>query len=335
MFVNKRFNNVVVSVVIPNWNGKHLLEICLPSLKKQSFKDFEVIIVDNGSKDDSISFIESNFPNYKVISLPKNIGFAGAVNAGIKASKGKYVVLLNNDTEVDKNCLKFLVQAALKHPEAGMVAAKILNFYQRDLIDNTGDSVDSIGHSFTRGTGEKDGPKFNKAGYIFLVTGGGGLFKKELFNKVGLLDDSYFLYMEDVDLGFRAQLAGFKGWFEPRAKIYHVRMASSSKNMSLTECFCFRNMTMNIIKDYPRALILNNFNWLKIILVNINTFYYLTKRGYLWGALNAQWYVITHLGELLNKRKQIQQSKVVSDGYIIENVIPKKITFFGLLKDGF
>lgn len=314
-----------LSVVIPTWNGLELLKVCLPSLIKQTFKDFEVIIIDNGSGDDSVKYIQKNFPSFKIIKLPKNIGFAGAVNKGIKKALGKYIILLNNDTEVDKNCLKYLIEAADKHSGVGMVAAKIKNFYQRNIIDNAGDEIDVVGHSFTRGIGKKDNQKFNLPGYIFLVTGGGSLFKKEVFNKIGLFDEDYFLYMEDIDLSFRAQLAGFKAWYEPKAIIYHKRMTTSAKNMSFVEPACFRNMTMNIIKDYPLSLLLHNFNWIKIILVNLNTFKYLAGKGYLWGALKAELDVLKSLRCLLKKRKKIQSLKTVSDEYIIENVKERKL----------
>lgn len=314
-----------LSIVIPSWNGLELLKICLPSLIKQTFKDFEVIIVDNGSGDDSVKYIQKNFPSFKIIKLPKNIGFAGAVNRGIKKAFGKYIILLNNDTEIDKNCLEYLVKTADSHPEVGIVAAKIKNFYHRNIIDNAGDEIDIIGHSFTRGTGQKDGLKFNKPDYIFLVTGGGSLFKKEVFNKIGFFDEDYFLYMEDVDFCFRAQLAGFKAWYEPKAVIYHKRMSTSSKNMSFVEPECFRNMTMNIIKDYPLSLIFHKFNWLKIILVHLNTIKYLAGKNYLWQALKADWYILTNFKKLLEKRKKIQSLKIVSDEYIISNVKDKKL----------
>lgn len=314
-----------LSVVIPSWNGLELLKICLPSLIRQTFNNFEVIIADNGSIDDSVKYIKKNFPLFKVIQLSKNLGFAGAVNKGIKKALGEYIVLLNNDTEMDKNCLKHLAEAADKHAEVGMVAAKIKNFYHRNIIDNAGDEIDVVGHSFTRGTGKEDSPKFNKPGFIFLATGGGGLFKKEVFDKIGLFDEDYFLYMEDVDFSFRAQLAGFKAWYEPKAVIYHKRMVTSAKNMSFVEPECFRNMTMNIIKDYPMSLLLRNFNWFKIILVNLNTIKYLAGKGYLWGAIKADLYILTNLKNLLEKRKKIQSLRVVSNEYIIKNVKERKL----------
>lgn len=323
-----------VSVIIPSWNGKELLEICLASLTKQTFKNFEIIVVDNGSTDDSVSFIEKFYPQTKLIKLPTNLGFAAAVNKGIKASFGKYVILLNNDTKADKRCLEYLVKIADKHKDVGMVASKMLQFYQPDLIDSAGDYIDAAGHANNIGRGEKDCALFNKEGYVFLVNGGGSLFKMEVFEKVGLLDEDYFAYFEDVDIGLRAQLQGFKAYYQPKAIIWHIHKATSNRNKALTQYLQFRNMTMTIIKDFPRSLLLTDWNWLKIILVNINTIRHLSGQGFLKEALNAEWYILSHLCIIFKKRKIIQSKLTVLEKYFIENVVPKKITFFRLVNRG-
>lgn len=323
------------SVIIPNWNGKHLLNICLSSLQKQKLKNFETIVMDNGSTDGSADYIKKYFPKVRVIRLDKNYGFTRAVNVGIKESKSDYLILLNNDTQADKYYLEFLVKAATNHQEVSFVAAKMLNFYKRNIIDSSGDAVDVVGHSYNIGFGEKDSPKFNKAGYIFLATAGGSLFKKEIFLKVGYFDEDYHTYMEDVDLCLRAQLMGFKGWYEPKAILYHIRKATSSKILPMSEYWHFRNMTQNIIKDYPMSLLIKNFNWLKILLVNINTVRYMATKGFIWQAVKTEVYLLINFPKLLKKRALIQKSKIVSDDYIIQNILPKKITFFGLIKEGF
>lgn len=326
-------NTANVSVIIPNWNGKHLLKTCLTSLEKQTLKDFEIIVVDNGSSDGSVEFLKENFPKVKIIKLDKNYGFAKAVNMGIKLARGKYIVLLNNDTESDKNCLKFLVSAADKHSDAGFVAAKILNFYHRDIIDNAGDYIDGGGHPNTKGTGEKDGPQFNKEGYLFMATGGGSLFKRWVFDKVDLFDEEYITNMEDYDFCLRAQMLGIKGWFMPQAKIYHIRRATSCKEPDNFQYLTFRNMTINVIKNFPDGVLLHDWNFLKVILVNVNTFFYLSKKGYVKPALRAEWYILTNFLRLLKKRREIQSKKVVPDQYFIDNFVRKKITFWGLLKN--
>lgn len=323
--------NPKVTVVIPNWNGRYLLEICLKSLEKQSFSDFDVMIVDNGSTDESVKFIRKNFPKIGVLELNRNFGFARAVNEGIKNSYGRYLVLLNNDTEADKDYIRYLVEAADRHEEAGFVAAKMLQFDNRNIIDSAGDAVDVVGHSYNIGLGQEDGPEFNKAGEIFLATAGGSLFKREVFEQAGYFDEDYHTYMEDIDLCLRAQFQGFKGWYEPKAVLYHIRKATSSKIGRLSEYWHFRNMTQNVIKDYPVKLFLTDFNWLKIKLVNLNTILYMGKKGFLWEGIKADLWIIFHLPQLLWKRYRIQSSKKVSDDYIIKNIRPKKITLYGLL----
>ncbi|MDP3973674.1 MAG: glycosyltransferase family 2 protein [Candidatus Daviesbacteria bacterium] len=322
------------TVIIPNWNGKDLLKTCLSSLRKQTFKDFMIVVVDNGSTDGSCEYVEKYFPEVNLIKLDKNYGFAKAVNKGIEISSSQYVVLLNNDTEVDPECLYYLIEAGKAKKEVGFVAAEMLNFYKRDIIDSAGDYIDVVGHANNIGLGEKDGKKFNKEGFVFLATGGGSLFKREVFTKVGLLDEDYISYFEDVDLCLRAQLAGIKGWFEPRAKIYHIHKATARRNSKLTEYLQFRNMTQTIIKDFPISLLLNNFNWLKIFLVNLNTIRFLSSQGLLWQALKSEAWIVWHLPELLKKRWEIQKTRRVSNEYIISNFKEKRITFFGLLKKG-
>lgn len=323
------------SLIIPNWNGAHLLSACLQSINEQTFRDFEVIVVDNGSLDNSLEVIKKVLPKTKVIALPENVGFSPAVNKGIKAAQGKYIVLINNDAKLDKNCLNFLIQAADLHEEVGFVAAKMLNFFDKTVIDSAGDYIDAVGHANNIGFGEKDGPKFSKEGSLFLATGGGSLFKKEVFEKVGLLDEDYFAYFEDVDLCLRAQLQGYKGWFEPKAVIFHIHKATSGKNKPFLEYLQFRNMAATIIKDFPKALLFKDLNWLKILLVNLNTIRFLASQGHLLPALQAEWYILRNLFKLLRQRKEIQAKKTVSDNYIIENIVPKKVTLFGLLRPGF
>ena len=324
--------NLSASIIIPNWNGKHLLGLCLSSLRKQTFKNFEIIVVDNGSRDGSTGYIKRCYPTIRLIELDKNYGFAKAVNIGISKAKGKYLILVNNDTEIDKQAIFFLIKAAKNKKDVGFIASKMINFYKRDLIDSAGDFIDEVGHANNFGLNEKDGISFNQARYSFLVTGGGSLFKREMLRKVGLFDENYFAYMEDVDLCLRAQLLGFKGWYEPKAIIYHIHKATSSTNPALLEYLQFRNMTQTIIKDFPLKIILKDLRWLKIILVHINTIFYQMKNGFFWSPIKADFWILIHLPNLLKMRKKIQKGKVVDDKYIESFLIKKKISFWGLVK---
>lgn len=330
---NKKFPEI--SVIIPNWNGSELLKKCLDSLKKQTYKDFEILVIDNGSSDGSVELMKKKYPEVNLIELKNNTGFAPAVNLGIKICTGLYMVLLNNDTVADKNCLRYLADSAKKKKDCGMIAAKILQMDNPGLIDSAGDYIDAVGHANNTGYGEKDGESFNAGKNIFLVSGGGCLIKREVFETADFFDADYFAYMEDVDFSLRAQLVGFKAWYEPRAVIYHKHKATSSKMPAFTEYLQYRNMTMTVIKDFPTELFLKDFNWLKIALVNLNTIRFLAGQGYLIEALKAEWFVAVNFFKLLKKRKKIQEGIKVPVGYILENIHPKKITFFGAFSKGF
>lgn len=320
------------SVIIPNWNGEHLLKDCLDSLEKQSYKNFEIIIVDNGSTDSSIEFIKNNFPKIKIIKLEKNLGFAKAVNIGVKKSKAKFIVLLNNDTEVDKDWLKNLVKIAKKYKDVGSVGSKLLNFYERRKIDGVGIQINEVGQARSIGYDEKDKGQYEKQLYVFGVTGGASLFKREIFIKIGMFDENYFMYSEEVDWAFRAQFQGFKAIYCPKAIVYHKHKASSSKKPQHLEYWQFKNMTQTILKDMPFGVMLKNYRWLKIILVHFNTIFYQIKNGFLWPPVLTEVWLLIHLPELLIKRYKIQKNKKVNDIYLEDFLVPKEITFWGILK---
>ncbi len=319
-----------VSVVIPNWNGESLLSVCLQSLKEQSWQDFQLIVVDNGSSDDSVQVIKKIFPKADIIQLEKNIGFAPAVNLGIEKAQSEYIFLLNNDTQVDNHCLQQIVKTADQKKDYALFAVKMINFYDHQKIDSAGAYITSVGHANGFGWQQSDGDQYNQAGAVMLVSGGGALIRKEVFTKIGLFDDRYFAYFEDVDLCLRAILAGYQSWYEPKAVVYHVHKATSQKNKPLTEYLQFRNMTMTLIKDFPTTFLLKDLNWLKIILVNLHTVWFLAANGYLKQALQAEWYVLSHLVPLLKDRWQIQHASQINKQRLIAQIVPKKIKLFGV-----
>lgn len=322
-------NNKSLTVVIPNFNGKELIRRCLSSLSKQKYNDFQIIVVDNGSTDGSVEQIKKDFPKVKIIAFDKNTGFAHAVNAGIKESTAPYVFLLNNDTELDPHCLNYLVSSAKEKKDVGFVTAKFLDFHDRTKIQNATDQIDVSGHLIIKGENRKDDPEYNKEGYTFLASGGGTLIKREVFEHVGYFDDDFFFYMEDADFFLRAQIAGFKGWYQPKAVVYHIGRATSSKRPKWSEYMVFRNMTMVIIKNFPIRLIIKDFNWLKILLVHFNTIRFLTFRNNFLGVIKAEAFILKSLPSLFKKRAQIQKSKRVSDQYIINSILDKRIKIPG------
>lgn len=321
-----------VSVIIPNFNGYDLLNDCLSSIFKQSFKNYEVILVDNNSTDFSLDFILKNFPKVRIVKLKKNYGFAKAINEGVKLSKSKYVVFLNNDTYVDFNYLKNLINCAKSHSEIISINPKILNFYNRKSIDGVGILINEVGQAKSIGWKEKDLGQYEEEQYIFGATGGASLFKRLDFIKVGLFDESYFMYCEEVDFAFRAQFLGYKSIYCPKAVVYHKHKATSKKFPQYIEYWQYRNMSQTIIRAFPAALIFKQYRWLKIILVHLNTFLYQLKNGFFWPPIITQLWLLINLPRLLKERFNTQKTKKVSDEYIESFLIKKEITFWGLKK---
>lgn len=323
---------ITTSVIIPNWNGLHLLKACLNSLRNQSYKNFEVIIVDNGSTDKSVEYLDNNFPQVRIVKLSKNFGFAKAINEGVKATEGGYVVFLNNDTRVDKDWLKSLVQCADKHPEVISVNSKLLNFYNKKIIDGVGILINEVGQAKSIGWQEEDSGQYQKENYIFGATGGGALFRKKEFIKLGMFDEDFFMYSEEVDFAFRAQFAGFQSIFCPKALVFHIHKATAGKTPGFIEYWQFRNMTLTIIKNFPTEVLLKKWRWLKIILVHFNTIFYQLKKGYWWSPFLADLWILSHLPKLLLERSKIQKNIKVDLNYVDKFLVEKKISFWGLFR---
>lgn len=321
---------ILASVIIPNWNGDSLLKDCLESLQNQTYKDFEIILVDNGSTDRSLEYVENNFPRVRIIALRKNFGFTKAINEGVKASDAKFTVFLNNDTLVDVDWLKNLIFSAESHPEAISVNSKLLNFYDRETIDGVGIQINEVGQARSIGWQEKDSGQYSSEFYIFGATGGASLFRRKDFIKVGMFDENYFMYSEEVDFAFRAQFLGYKSIYCPKAVVYHKHKATAQKLPGHIEYWQFRNMTQTIIKNFPAPILLKNLRWLKIILVHLNTVFYQVKKGFWWAPFLADLWIPFHLPYLLKERRKIQSNIKVPDSYIETFLVEKKITFWKL-----
>lgn len=247
-----------VAVVIPNFNGKKYLEDCLNSLKKQTFKDFCIIIVDNGSSDNSIELIKKKFPEVRLIELSENTGFANAVNVGIKEADAKYVFLLNNDTVCDERAISFLVKTLDKNPSVFSAQAKMLQFGVPHLVDDSGDYYCALGWAFSPGK-DMDPAAFDTKRFITSSCAGAALYRKEVFEEIGLFDENHFCYLEDVDVGYRARLYGYRNMLEPSAIVYHIGSASSGSrhNAFKVELTAANNLYF-IYKNMPFLQVLIN-----------------------------------------------------------------------------
>jgi GT2 family glycosyltransferase len=240
------------SVIIPNWNGKRFLQPCLDALRKQSYPAIEVIIADNASTDGSQEYIRTHYPEVRLIELPTNRGFTGACNAGMEAATGRYISLLNNDTEVDPEWVSAVVEAFRRYPDVGIVASKMLLFERRDHIHTAGDGFTTDGRAFNRGVWQKDEGQFDQEEFVFSACGGSSAYRREVLDQVGLLDDDFFFLLEDMDIAWRAQLAGWRALYTPHAIVYHHLSATGG---GVTASFYDgRNSLLLLIKDLPAAL---------------------------------------------------------------------------------
>ncbi len=244
-------------IVIPNWNGRHMLEVCLPSLFAQDFDDFGVIVVDNGSTDGSADYILANYPGVKVIQLTENCGFSGAVNRGIEAGTREWVLLLNNDIEMAPNCLTQLANQADSDPLIRMWALKMLSYSDRNVLDGAGDGVLRGGVGYRFGTLEPDSEHYSLKREVFGACAGAALYHRTLFDELGLFDEEFFAYLEDVDFNLRAARAGHRCCYVPGAVVYHMGSATSgSKINKLTVKLTTRNNIFVICKNYSFLMLI-------------------------------------------------------------------------------
>jgi GT2 family glycosyltransferase len=313
----------MICIIIPNFNGLQHLDVCLNSLRYQTYNNYKVFFVDNGSSDNSIEYVKENFPEVVIIPLDKNYGFAYATNAGIKKALElnmfQYILFLNNDMECDSHFLENLV-LGFTNNDVGCVSPKILNYYNRDVIDTTGDYLDLYSYPYKRGFGDKDTGQYDKKGFIFGACGGSALYKTDVFNKIGLLDNTFFAYYEDIDLNYRMQLAGFKCYYEPDSFCYH-KCGATIKNTHSKKFFLMeRNLTILQVKNYHMKLLFKYviisilkrlWNFLRFIKKRQFSFFFSSVKGFLAGFLLSFKY--------LGARRDIKMMTVSSPEYM-ENI---------------
>ena len=247
-----------VSIVIPNFNGRKYLEGCLKSLDRQKMKQFEVILVDNGSTDGSSQWALAQYPQIKIIQFSENTGFCKAVNEGIKAAETPYVLLLNNDMEVKENFVSEMLAAIKRHKKAFACQAKMVSFYDRSLIDDAGNYYCALGWAFARGKGRLEN-HYQKEEKIFACCGGASIYRKELFDRIGYFDEEHFAYLEDLDIGYRARIFGYQNWFVPRAVVYHIGSGTTgSRYNQFKTRYSSRNNVYMLYKNMPAGQIVLN-----------------------------------------------------------------------------
>jgi GT2 family glycosyltransferase len=310
----------MISVIIVNWNGKHHLEVCLNSLYRQTFSDFEIILVDNGSQDGSVEFVRERYPKLRLVCLKENGGFARGNNEGLKVAKGEYIALLNNDTEVDPHWLGELHQAMKTHPEAGFAASKLINFFDRSKIDSAGDAFQRCGVGMKRGN-LREAERYNEQELVFGACAGAAIYQKSMIEKIGFFDESFFCLYEDMDLSFRAQLQGYKCLYVPKAIVYHKVNSTLGAESAFAVYYGQRNLEYVYLKDLPFPLMVKCFP--HHLLYNLLAFSFSLSKGSIGPFLKAKVDVFRTLSETLKKRRSIQRSRRVKESYI-EAIVEKR-----------
>ena len=300
----------LVTVVIPNYNGKQFLDDCLKSLKKQSYQEFKVIIVDNGSSDGSQEYIKKKYPQVELIELSENTGFANAANVGIKAADSEYVFLLNNDTMCDENALENLVRVMENKKKRFSAQAKMLKMKDPHDIDDCGDLYCALGWAFTPGK-DKDNRQFSRRESVTSACAGAAMYRKEDFEKVGYFDEEHFCYLEDVDLGYRARLKGYANVMEPTAIVYHVGSGSSGSryNEFKVELTAGNNIYL-IYKNMPAFQIVINFPLIMLGIIIKHAFY--VRHGLGKAHIAGLWQGMRKIARNAGKRVRFGKTEIIN-----------------------
>lgn len=292
-----------VTVVIPNYKGEAYLRPCVESLFAGTGLEMDVIIVDNGSRDGCVEEVRRLYPQVECVCMDQNYGFCKAVNIGIRKAETPYVFLLNNDTLVCKGAVEALLASLKKDRRIFSVEAKMIQYQDRTKIDSAGTFYNAFGWAYARG---KDRPadQYRKRGPVFSACAGAAMYRREVFEEIGLFDEEHFAYLEDVDVGYRARIAGYRNVYEPMARIIHVGSAASgSRHNEFKVRLSARNNLYLIYKNMPVLQILLNLPFL--LAGFLVKYLFFLKKGlgaiYLKGLMEAP--------KLMKKKKKVLYQK--------------------------
>lgn len=302
------------SVIIVNLNGMEHIESCLGSLFGQTYSDFDVILVDNGSTDGSLDYVKRNFPKVKVLPLEKNTGFAYATNKGIAQTSSPYIALLNNDIELEASWLQHMIDTIKGDPQTGATACKMLNFFDRDIIDAAGDVLTRAVSAEARGHGEKDSGQYDMAGYVFGPCAGAAAYRRDVFDQIGLFDERFFAFYEDIDLDFRMQSGGWKVMYVPAAVCFHKRGATVRTMQRMAVKLHVRNNILFVLKNVPTRTLTRRLP--SIVKSRLRVWSAYSRKGHAVAVLQGLMEAVVRVPEMLLARKAIQSQRKVTVDYI-------------------
>ena len=299
----------IVSVVVPNWNGEHLLRACLDSLRRQTLADIEVIVSDDGSTDGSVELLATVYPEVVTLRSAVNRGFCEAANAGIRASRGEFVLLLNNDTEIDSRGVEELVRAMQADGALGICAAKMVYYDDPARINSAGHACRRDGVVVDIGRGEPDGEWFDRPREVFGASGGAALYRRRMLQEIGLFDPVFVTSVEDVDLAWRAQWAGWRARYIPSALVKHREGVSRGIETPHSALVGMRN-TINVwTKSWTSSALLRHLpdlwrGWRRSAIS-------LLRRGHGSVLPAVAWGALVQMPRMLSRRRAIRRSRNV------------------------
>jgi len=316
----------LVSLVIPNFNGKKHLQTCLSSILKATYKNIEIIVVDNASKDGSVEFLKTNYPQVKLIAKTANLGFAEGCNEGMRNAKGEYIALLNNDTKVDSKWLEELVQVAKSNPQIGVCASKIVIFNDRKILNSAGGEYDIYGFGHDRGLYEADKRQYSRLEEVFFACGGAMLIRKTILKDVELFDSRYFMYGEDLDFCWRARLQGYKVIYVPSAVVYH-KYGGTMEAINVQRLYLnSRNNLCSILKNYGSKSLAKTVFRFSFLKIGETLLFLLTRRvNASIALLKAFVWNIMEFPSTWKKRKNVQMLRRVPDWEIERLLVRESI----------
>lgn len=312
--------DVKTCVVVPNWNGKDELSACLDSLLAQT-EPATIIVVENGSADGSLELLQNKYPQVELVINTKNLGFAGGVNRGIKKAVelgSVYVALFNNDAVANAKWLAELVKCLDDSPAVGIATCKFLSA-DGSHLDSTGDYYTVWGLPYPGGRGETDTTKYDGQTNIFAASGGASLYRVSMLQEIGLFDEDFFAYYEDVDISFRAQLAGWKVIYVPAAIAFHSTGTTSGRIKGFTTYHTVKNLPLLLWKNVPLHILPHV--WVRLVIAWSMFVGRALSRGHIWPVLKGCFWGIVLWPKKLIERRHIQKTRKVSDAYIWDFIV--------------
>ena len=315
----------MVSVIIVNFNGEFMILDCMNALRKQTYNNFEIVIVDNASSDNSLKAIRQCLYRtpigvpVKIIPLVTNSGFTGGNTEGLRYAEGDYIALLNNDTEPDESWLEELVTSLMGDPRVGICASKLI-CHNSNTVDSAGDGFSTMLKGFKIGEG-KSSENFDHKKTVFGACAGAALYRRKMLEQIGFFDNDFFLIHEDTDLNFRAQLSGWKVLYIPTARVYHKVRSSIGSMSDLAVYYSLRNSELVRLKNVPFAIFIKCLP--EVLLGLISEFiYFVLRHRRLKLFVKAKKDVIKMLPTILQKRRDIMKARKTNNDYLLSIMTP-------------